>query len=100
MQTWARKKIIITTPNGYLWQNGYDNNPLQEHKSGWSVEELEGLGFKVFGINGWKKLSGHKGLAKYKPIWSIILNLTQKITYRHPKFAFQLLAIKQTDDKK
>lgn len=102
MQKWARKKIIITTPNGYLWQNSYDSNPLQEHKSGWSVEELEGLGFKVFGINGWKKLSGYKGLVKYKPIilWSVILNLTQKITYRHPKFAFQLLAIKQTDDKK
>lgn len=102
MEKWARKKIIITMPNGYLWQNGYDNNPLQEHKSGWSTEELERLGFKVYGINGWKKLRGYKGSVKYKPtlLWGIIANLTQKITYRHPKYAFQLFAVKETGDKK
>ena len=102
MEKWARKKIIITMPNGYLWQNGYDNKPLQEHKSGWSVEELERLGFNVFGMNGWKKLRGYKGSVKYKPtlLWNIIANLTQKITYRYPKFAFQLFAVKQTGDKK
>ena len=102
MEKWAKKKIIITTPNEYLWQNGYDNNPLQEHKSGWSVEELERLGFNVFGMNGWKKLRGYKGSVKYKPtlLWNIIANLTQKITYRYPRYAFQLFAIKQTGDKK
>lgn len=102
MEKWARKKIIIFTTNGYLWQNGYDDNPLQEHKSGWSVEELEKLQFKVFGINGWIKLRGYIASIKYKPIllWYIISNLTQKITYRQPRYAFQLFAIKQTDDKK
>lgn len=97
MEKWTMKKIIITTPNEYLWQNGYDSNPLQEHKSGWSVEELERLGFEVFGMNGWKKLRGYKGSVKYKPtlLWNPIANLTQKITYRHPKFAFQLFAIKK-----
>jgi len=87
MERWAKKKIIITMPNGYLWQDGYGNNPLQEHKSGWNVEELEELGLKVYGINGWKKLRGYKGSVKYKPtlLWNIILNLTQKITYRYPK---------------
>jgi hypothetical protein len=43
MEKWAIKKIIIKTPNEYLWQDGYDNNPMQEHKSGWSVEELQKL---------------------------------------------------------
>jgi SAM-dependent methyltransferase len=97
MEKWAIKKIIITTPNEYLWQDGYDNNPMQEHKSGWSVEELENLGFKVFGMNGWKKLKGYKGLIKYKPtfLWQRISDLTQKITYRYPKYAFQLFAIKK-----
>jgi len=99
MEKWVRKKIIITTPNGYLWQDGYDNNPLQEHKSGWDVEELEKLGFKVFGMNGWKKLRGYKGSVKYKPalLWTTISNLTQKITYRYPKLAFQLFAVKEID---
>jgi len=99
MEKWSRKKIFIIMPNGYLWQNGYDNNPLQEHKSGWSAKELEKLGFKVFGINGWKELRGYRGEIKYKPtlLWTIISNLTLKITYRYPKYAFQLLAVKQLD---
>ncbi len=97
IEKWARKKIIIFTPNGLLWQDGYDNNSLQKHKSGWSVEELEKLGFRVYGINGWKKLRGYKASIKYKPtrLWSIISDLTQKITYKNPKFAFQLLAVKR-----
>jgi ubiquinone/menaquinone biosynthesis C-methylase UbiE len=96
MERWARKKIIITTPNGFLWQNGYDDNPLQMHKSGWSAEELRELGFKVYGINGWKKLRGYRGSIKYKPkiFWTIISDLTQKIVYRYPRFAFQLFAVK------
>jgi len=102
MEKWARKKIIIFTPNGFVWQDGYDNNPLQEHKSSWGVEELEKLGFKVYGINGWRKLRGYKASVKYKPtrLWSIISDLTQKITYYFPKFAFQLFAVKQIDSKK
>ena len=97
MEKWARKKIIITTPNGYLWQNGYDNNPLQEHKSGWSVKELERLGFKVFGMRGWKNLRGYKGSIKYKPslFWTIVSDITQKITYYFPNLAFQLFAVKK-----
>ena len=101
MENWARKKIIITTPNGYLYQDSYDKNPMQAHKSGWDTEELEKLGFRVFGLNGWKKLRGYKGAIKYKPtlLWKIISQLTQKITYWHPKFAFRLLAIKEINNK-
>ena len=97
MERWARKKVIITTPNGYIYQHEYDNNPFQEHKSGWTVEELKNLGFKIYGINGWKKLRGYKGIIKYKPIflWNKISDLTQKVTYYFPNLAFQLLAIKK-----
>lgn len=102
MEKWAKKKIIITTPNGYLLQDGYDNNPLQEHKSGWSVKELEKLGFKVYGINGWKKLRGYKGEVKYKPtiLWIVISDITQKLTYRHPRYAFQLFAVKEIESSR
>lgn len=97
MEKWARKKIIIFTPNGYVYQDGYDNNPFQEHKSGWNVEELGNLGFKIFGINGWKKLRGYRGIIKYKPtlLWTIISDLTQKITHHFPNLAFQLFSVKQ-----
>jgi len=97
MEKWASKKIIITTPNGYLWQGDADNNPLQKHKSGWSVKELEGFGLKVRGLNGFKPLRGYAATVKYKPklIWHLISDLTQKITYYYPEGAFQLLAIKE-----
>jgi len=97
MENWARKKIIIFTPNEYLWQNGYDNNPYQEHKSGWGVRDLEKFGFEVFGIIGWKKLRGSQASMKYKPtfLWGIFSDLTQIVTHHHPELAFQLLAIKQ-----
>jgi len=102
METWARKKIIITTPNGYIYQDEYDNNPFQEHKSGWTVEELKNLGFKIYGINGWKKLRGYRGGVKYKPtfLWTIISDLTQKITYHFPNLAFQLFAVKKIKNQK
>jgi len=100
MERWAGKKVIITTPNGYLWQDGYDNNPLQEHKSGGNTDELKQLGFKVYGMNGWRKLRGYKASMKYKPafLWARIADLTQTITYHYPKLAFQLFAIKQIDE--
>ena len=100
MEQWAKKKVVITTPNGYLWQDDYDDNPLQEHRSGWNVEELRGLGFMVFGIDGWKGLRGYKAWVKYRPefLWMRISELTQRITYRCPKWAFRLMAVKRTDE--
>ena len=102
MEKWARKKIIVFTPNGFVWQDDYDYNPFQVHKSGWDVQEFDKLGFKVFGINGWKRLRGYSALIKYRPtiLWNTISNLTQKITCRNPKFAFQLLVVKEIDGSK
>lgn len=96
---WARNKVIITTPNGHLWQDGFADNPLQEHKSSWSVEDFQQLGFKVYGLGGWKKLRGYKGSIKYRPasFWGFISGLTQKITCRYPKFAFRLFAVKEIE---
>ena len=99
MAHWATKKVIIVTPNGYLSQDVYGSNPLQEHRSGWSVEELSDLGFKVYGINGWKGLRGYKASPKYRPtlLWYAISEMTQRITYHYPKLAFQLMAVRKID---
>jgi SAM-dependent methyltransferase len=101
MEKWARMKLIILTPNGFMQQDSYDNNPLQKHRSGWTVEELKRSGFAVFGINGWKRLRGYQASIKYKPafIYGTISDFTQKITYRIPQLAFQLLAIKTVEEK-
>jgi hypothetical protein len=104
IEKWASKKILILTPNEYIWQDGYDNNPAQEHKSGWGVDELRRHGFTVLGVSGWRGLRGYKGAIKYKPtfFWTGVSELTQKVTYYYPSLAFELIAmkeIKETNEK-
>ena len=98
METLGSKKIIIITSNGYLFQDGYDGNPLQEHKSGWSTEEFRDQGFRVYGEKGWKALRGYRGLLKYRPqfLWEVISGITQYITYFYPQLAHMLFAVKDT----
>jgi hypothetical protein len=97
MELWARKKIILTTPNGNLYQDTYDDNPLQRHLSGWNVNELKKIGFKVYGMNGWRRLRGYKGAIKYRPqfLWLRISDISQWIAYYYPRMAFQLFAVKK-----
>jgi SAM-dependent methyltransferase len=96
MESWAKKKVLLITPNGYVHQEVYDNNPLQEHKSGWTASEFRELGFKVRGLNGWKGLRGEKAVVKYRPagLWSRISDVTQRATWWFPGQAFQLLVVK------
>ena len=52
MERVARKKIILTTPNGFLpVDTGPEDNPEEEHISGWKVIDFKGQGFEVFGLN-------------------------------------------------
>ena len=100
MEKWARKKVIITTPNGYPWPDNYSNNNPRGYKCGWSVRELRSLGFIVRGIDGWKSIGRYTLFKKYGLAFlgRRISELTQKIAYYFPKLAFQLLAIKQMDN--
>jgi SAM-dependent methyltransferase len=99
MEKWARKKIIITTPNAFVWQDGIDNNPLQAHVSGWSAKELQNLGFNVYGLQGWNKLRGYQGILKYRPMffWAKLSHISQKLVYFCPSIAFQLFAVRRMD---
>ena len=96
---WARRKVIISTPNGYVWLDKLDDNPFQKHIAGWSVEELRSLGFSVTGFLGWKKLRGDQVELRYKPrlLWQVISDLTQTVTYHYPGLASRLLAVKVPD---
>lgn len=97
MERWASKKIIITTTNGYLPQDEVEGNPLQVHKSGWTLKELRDLGFKVYGKFGWIKLRGYVGRVKYRPaiLWECISGVTQYFTGPFPKYAFIFFATKE-----
>jgi len=104
---WARKKVVVSTPNDYIEQNPVDGNKFQKHLSGWSVEELEKLGFRCRGLAGLKILRtqseedtmGDNILAsiKYKPkiFWFAVATLSQAITYYFPKVAFGLFCTRE-----
>ncbi|MFI5260385.1 MAG: glycosyltransferase [Candidatus Paceibacteria bacterium] len=97
MEKWAAKKVILTTPNGFLSQHGFDDNALQEHKSGWTVSDFKRRGFRVYGIGGFKFLRGPRGEFRYhRPFyfWLLVSALSQKLSYFFPSVAFQLFVVK------
>jgi cyclopropane fatty-acyl-phospholipid synthase-like methyltransferase len=106
MERWARKKIVIFTPNGFVHQEEFANNPLMAHRSGWTAPELRRLGYRVRGVRGFKCLkSDHvhvddpDGHAQTHESWmDRLVDLTQIWTYAFPESAFQLYAVKRLDD--
>ena len=96
MKIIARKKVIIFTPNGFLEQEPFDGNEWQRHISGWEVDEMREMGFEIIGINGWKALRGERAKITIRPIsfWKRISYLTGLYVTKNPKFAFQILCIK------
>lgn len=97
MERIAIKKVVVFTPNGFLPQGEFGNNPWQRHRSGWTDDEMKSMGYTVTGINGWKPLRGAYACVKFRPrlFWSFISDLTQVFTRGHPKRAFQILCVKE-----
>lgn len=92
----ARRKIILSTPNGFVHQDEYEDNPHQKHKSGWNISELKELGFSNFrGVGGLRCLG-----IKYKSqlLFLIIQSIPQKISYFHPKYTNGILATTYIED--
>lgn len=100
MENWAKKKIIISVPNGFMPQGAIDDNPFQEHRCSFEVEELKKMKFKAFGFNGLKRFRKKAIVGgKYVYFWTFISDLTQIITHRNPKLAFNLCAVKEMSKK-
>lgn len=99
MQSIAKKRIIIFTPNGFVHQGEYDGNTFQIHKSGWTVGEMRKRGFRVYGLNGLKYLRGEYAKPKWSPawFWQRVSYHTQWFVRIFPRFAFQFLAVKDID---
>lgn len=72
MQRIARKRVVVFTPNGFH-ENGaqYEGveRDLQTHRSGWAVDDLEALGFKVEVWSDFEYGSGKK-LGALWAVWS------------------------------
>lgn len=100
MEALAKKKVIILTPYGFTKQTPIDDNPFQEHKSGWSIDDFTKRGYKTYGMRGFRFIrTGEYATIKYKPwfLWGVVSALSQFITYFYPKLAYQILAIKSFD---
>lgn len=97
METIARKKVVILTPNGFLHQGHYDNNPYQDHKSGWYAKDLQKLGYKVYGLRSFKFLRGEFATIRYKPwfFWGVVAFFTEPLLFYFPSISFHLFAIKE-----
>jgi hypothetical protein len=86
----------VFTPNGFLKQQEYEDNIHQKHVSGWTVHELENLGFSVYGINGFRFFLKERAKYKINQLWYFkFVDLSQALAFRCPMLAFQLLAVKR-----
>ncbi len=96
MERIARKKVIISTPNGFLSQGIHYGNPFQVHLSGWEVKEMKDMGYRVTGVGGLKLLKGEVAKIKWRPefFWGRISLLSQLIVTNWPSKAFAILCIK------
>ena len=101
MEKFAKKKVILGTPHGHFHQDAYDGNALQEHHSSWEIEDIEKLGYSVFG-QGSKVVYGEKGLYRkfssqnifIKFFLQIIAYLLSPFIYFNPKFGAHIIAVK------
>jgi SAM-dependent methyltransferase len=96
MERIARKRVVVFTPNGFMPQANKEDGDLQEHLSGWTTHDFASRGYRVYGINGWKRLRSGMSL-KYKPkvFWAVISSLTQLLYCQtHPESASAILAVK------
>jgi len=92
MEQWARKKVILTTPNGYEGCDTYAwfKNQMEGLESGWDVEALRARGFKVHGFGGSVPLRPFPRLLK------VMSPFSYEIAYHCPTTAQQLIAVKST----
>jgi SAM-dependent methyltransferase len=98
MERWARKKVIVSTPNGRVYQEeAVDNNPFFRHLSAWSIAEFEARGFRVYGARGWRSLRDPEGeRIKFKPefVWQGVSALTALVLHRFPGLSVALFCVK------
>jgi hypothetical protein len=91
------KFVLLETPHGFVEQGPEFGNEFQRHLSGWYIHNFAGRGYKVYGTTGTRYLRGYIAGPKYDFPGCILLDefltLFLRIN-RHPKHAFNLVAIK------
>lgn len=105
VERWAKCRVVVTTPNGFSGQDELDNNRWQRHLSGWTVPELQKLGFVCYGLAGLKllRMTPKKDTMdeditvsmRWRPrtFWFVVAALSQVFTYYLPFLSFELFCI-------
>jgi len=112
-EKWARKKVVVSSPNGYFPMEAVDGNLFQRHLSGWNSEKFKKMGFKCYGVSGvkffyLKKNAVHSLISedgnifsniRFKPkqLFYSINGFVQIFSYFFPTVAFGLFAVKNKD---
>lgn len=97
MEIVAKKRVIFFTPSGFLPQKHAANDDLQAHLSGWEAAEMKGLGYKVIGLLGPKKLRGEYHKLKNHPtlLWAFVSLIGQCLHSKsHPESAAAIMCVK------
>ena len=93
----ARVKVIVSTPNGFVFQAPMPDNPFQEHVSGWTTEDFRRRGYEVTGTAGWKQFRGPLMRPRWRPhaVFRRLSLVTEAWFEERPGQAFQLLCVKK-----
>lgn len=101
MEKMAKHKIILSTPKGFVNFDPFevmDDNKFQEHKSGWEIQELIRMGYKVYGQgNGYiyRPLGLLYRYRQLKNILVLISFLISPITYFIPRISAYIVGVKE-----
>jgi hypothetical protein len=97
METCARKRVVIFTPNGFVENDHVDDDPYQAHVSSWEPEDYTRRGYTVKGATGVRWVLGKASLPKWHPysLWAIVAMVSQPYIYNHPQWAWHSYAVKE-----
>jgi SAM-dependent methyltransferase len=93
----ASQTVVVATPRGFVPQPPTAQEPWQEHRCGFSVDELEALGYDVSGVGGSATLRGPYGSFRGGALGKVAGACTSPVARRRPEVAFSLLAVKELD---
>jgi SAM-dependent methyltransferase len=95
---WAIKKVLVSSPNGYLPYpyEAMHGNPYQAHRSGWEIREMRERGYKAYGLVG-LRFRPFPSSVPISIIWAFFSVLLQCVTYYFPKAAFWVFYAKDKE---
>ncbi len=92
MQRVARVQVALLTPSGFVEQPPGEDEPWQEHRCGFTADELEALGYFVVGVGGAASVRKAYGAFRVGPIGKLVGMVTTRLLRGRPNLAFHLFA--------